>query len=331
MICLIKSTSIPVVFILLGAMSGCGFSGNRRVKIPVIPEAKYVGTKTCIEEKCHETRYDDIKISAHRKLFDDDRIDKPACELCHGPGSLHLESTGDPDLILIYRELKPKEAAEVCLTCHAQGSLYNWYNSRHYQNGVTCNTCHISHGSSDKIILRKPDPQICAECHDKVILSFAEKSNHPLQGVTATTEGDSSKQVKCLSCHKSHEKNDTQAKSLVRLTVCIECHRKYEGPFTYRHDKEPEGCLACHTKHGSPYKFLCRNEANKMCMNCHADTIHRQFTFSPLYKARKENKDNCMHCHTQIHGSENKGLVDVQTMGRPRFRFRPSQPPTQTQ
>jgi len=109
--------------------------------------AKYVGTDSCKE--CHPTEYDSFKkynkkahsftsIAALKKGLTDAELKKcyechttgygkeggfrseqetpnlrdAGCEVCHGPGSIHKESGGDPQYI------KGKLKAKDCEICH---------------------------------------------------------------------------------------------------------------------------------------------------------------------------------------------------------------------
>ncbi|HDJ28066.1 MAG TPA: hypothetical protein ENF28_02305 [Proteobacteria bacterium] len=112
-------------------------------KIAGIEEGnKYVGAEAC--GKCHQERYERWRASAHARAyqglvakqqqFDKDCIgchslayDRDGgfsdlkdisfyanvqCESCHGPGSMHVNSKGDPEKIVKTRD------AEICLECH---------------------------------------------------------------------------------------------------------------------------------------------------------------------------------------------------------------------
>jgi DmsE family decaheme c-type cytochrome len=291
-----------IIVIVSVTIWGCLGLFSRRVAVPRIKGAQYVGTQKCIEEKCHPQRMKDIADSVHHKLFEQDNINQPACELCHGKGSLHIASTGDPELILIYKEMSPKQASEVCLTCHATGALDKWYKSAHYQEDISCNDCHLSHGSSDKQILKAPDPEICYQCHSKIEQKFKLASSHKFE-----KQG-----FRCLNCHKSHEKYDTMGEENVRKGVCLECHEEYKAAFEYEHEPVKDDCLECHNAHGSEYPKLCNADIKNLCESCHPSIIHREFFIARSFpKAREKlQKGQCTACHKKVHGSKYRDLLD---------------------
>ena len=289
-----------VILAILVIVWGCVGLLNRRAEIPQIEGAHYVGTQKCIEEKCHPKRMEDIVASRHAPLFKQDTPDKPACELCHGKGSLHIEATDDPDLILIYREMSPKPASEVCLTCHATGAIDKWHNSAHYRAGVSCNECHLYHGSGDKQLLKAPDPEICYKCHAEEQQKFTLASTHRFK-----EQG-----FRCLNCHASHEQYDTLGKHNVRLKICLECHEEYRVPAEYEHAPVKKNCIACHAAHGSEYPKLCRADIKTLCESCHS-VIHRTFLLNRSFTdaEKKLNSGKCTACHKKVHGSKYQFLL----------------------
>ncbi len=307
--CLVWFVSTVILILFLGCLG--------KVTVPVIAGARYVGTKACVEGGCHEDRYNEIKAGVHGEFFEEDQVDTPGCELCHGPGSKHLKSEGDPELILIYSEIKPKEASEVCLACHAKDSAGSW-RSAHYENDVTCNTCHVSHSSGDETVLRKPVLKLCADCHSKVIEFFEKKYTHPLQGIMAE-EGDKESRapLNCVSCHKLHEKKDNSSGSVVNTSVCLECHVDRQGPFKFPHKVGEKSCLSCHANHGSNYASLCLDDIIPLCRGCHRRVFHRRGGLDR--GSSTGGNETCLSCHKYIHGSKTPYLGDFLRRSGPRW------------
>jgi hypothetical protein len=77
------------------------------------------------------------------------------CAACHGDGSRHVETEGDPQAI---RSFKGKPAAEVCVPCHQSPHVAEWKASRHAQVGVDCIDCHAVHTARDP-------GRSCKNCH----------------------------------------------------------------------------------------------------------------------------------------------------------------------
>ncbi len=305
---------ILVIAALLFIIWACSF----RAGVPRIDNAVYVGTKTCTEEKCHPKRIEDIVDSRHTEMFKQDSMEKPACELCHGKGSRHVASTKDPELILIYKNMPPKQISEVCLTCHTTGAVDKWFMSAHYQKDVSCNECHLSHGSSDKQLLKSPEPEICYKCHSEKQAEFELASTHKFKD----------KGFRCLNCHSSHEKNDTMGKHDIRVGACLGCHEDYGAAFEYSHKPVEENCLECHASHGSEYPQLSSTDIKILCKSCHS-TEHRLFLLARYFiDAEKMLKaDICVPCHKKIHGSKYRFLLNRKPpkIGRPEG-FKPPVP-----
>jgi DmsE family decaheme c-type cytochrome len=299
-----------VTTIALLIVWGCAGMIKSRAKVPQIEGAQYAGTRTCIEERCHPDCIDKIKNSRHAHLFEKDSLDKPACELCHGKASLHLASTGDPDLILIYKDMNPKQQSEVCLTCHSKGAMNKWYNSAHYQNDISCNECHLSHGTSDAQLLKAPEPEICYRCHPDKQQEFSLASTHKFE-----KQG-----FRCLNCHSSHEQHDTMGKKEVRVKICLKCHEKYNKKFEHEHKPVKEDCLGCHMAHGSEYPKLAVGDIRSMCNSCHSVT-HQIFLLNRFYVdgEKKLRAGKCLDCHKKVHGSKYDQLMSRKppTRGRP--------------
>src|SRR5262245_7358608 len=80
------------LFAIVIAVVACSSVRRSVVSLPMVPGAKYIGSKDC--EQCHEKIYRDFVASAdHARLMTPGpNALNVGCESCHGPGSLHVES-----------------------------------------------------------------------------------------------------------------------------------------------------------------------------------------------------------------------------------------------
>ena len=108
---------------------------------PLLPG--YAGTDTCVV--CHEPEDKSVTHSRHGQVKDPR---SPAatlgCESCHGPGQAHVDDDAKGK-IKKFKELKPAEVSETCLTCHNRGTHAGWEVSAHAARNLTCTTCHSVH------------------------------------------------------------------------------------------------------------------------------------------------------------------------------------------
>src|SRR6185436_16818341 len=117
---------------LITAVLSCTTVRRSVVTLPVVPGAKYVGSKEC--EQCHDKIYRGFVNSAdHARLMTPGpNALEVGCESCHGPCSLHVESGAEvkpPYLLTGGRPgANPRGPASVlpggrikenvCLDCH---------------------------------------------------------------------------------------------------------------------------------------------------------------------------------------------------------------------
>ena len=89
----------------------------------------YAGTDTCVT--CHDPEGQSITHSKHGQAKNPR---SPAatlgCESCHGPGQAHVDDDAKGH-IKKFKELKPAEVSETCLTCHNRGTHAGWEASTH--------------------------------------------------------------------------------------------------------------------------------------------------------------------------------------------------------
>ncbi|MCU0727550.1 MAG: cytochrome c3 family protein [Planctomycetes bacterium] len=243
--------------------------------------AVHVPGARCIE--CHPGFHPRMDRSGHRDLRGGDA----ACGTCHGPGSLHAASGGDPKKIVHPGRQSPPAVADSCNRCHGStAALARWTCSEHAKEGTSCVVCHDANGPEGKT-LRGSEFALCGSCHLDVKARFLLPNRHRV------AEG----RMGCTNCHDPHGNTGKVRDKDLRTRACLECHGEKGGPFLYDHGiKRTEGCVACHDPHGGPNRrMLAYPDTRSLCLSCHAETFH------DLGDAKYR---NCLSCHIEIHGSD---------------------------
>ncbi|MGO9087256.1 MAG: DmsE family decaheme c-type cytochrome [Terriglobales bacterium] len=298
--CLVWATAFALLSTfattLAAASKHSGSDAQTPATAPVLsaPGAKYVGSDQC--KICHADQARIMETTTHYRIFGADKqAGAEGCEVCHGPGSAHIDSAGDRSKISRLGEVKSGEVLGVCLNCHAERLNQMRFNrSQHASAGVTCVDCHRVHTSKARPLLVEKELDLCYGCHQETKSDFAKPFHHRVN------EG----LVQCNDCHNIHGTATVrQARTLPSGdAVCYKCHADKQGPFVYEHvPVKTEGCTTCHTPHGSTNPRLLKvSQVNMLCLQCHtfptvgpAGPVHNQ---SAKYQA-------CTMCHDQIHGS----------------------------
>jgi DmsE family decaheme c-type cytochrome len=246
-------------------------------------KSDFADPKLCVA--CHSEFHPQMARSGHAFLLKDG--DDHGCAACHGPGLLHAQSGGDPRKIILPTNQRPADADASCNACHLKGDkVQKWTCSEHQRQGVACIVCHDANAPQGKT-LRGPEFQLCGQCHLDVQAQFRLPSRHRV------AEG----RVSCSDCHDPHGNTDKVRDKDVRYRACLTCHQEKGGPFHFDHGiKRGEGCTACHDPHGSANRrMLTYSRVQPMCLQCHPETSH---------DLRDRRYDNCLSCHTEIHGSD---------------------------
>jgi predicted CXXCH cytochrome family protein len=157
---------------------------------------------------CHVTGFD-----ATTGTWKEDGV---TCAACHtDEGGQHPKTT-----------MSVNRTSSTCGKCHTDTrfALQSWQTSTHYQEGMTCSTCHDPHNASLKITIDLKDPtskdasRLCISCHAETSMNFPY-SIHAKQGVT------------CIDCHLEHPENtntdihkvpDHSFKASIK--TCTTCH-----------------------------------------------------------------------------------------------------------
>jgi len=163
---------------------------------------------------CHTTAYDPA--TAQWKEMG------VACEMCHGPGSVHAGSQDKKGTIVTFAGLDPARQAMICGRCHSYGrssdgrytfpagfvagdDLDKWFTlasdvpkeavnsqyndlrlggGKHLAAGTVCTTCHDPH-KPEPPSLRTKGNELCLQCHAGK-LAGAQHSEGTLKAVQCT-------------------------------------------------------------------------------------------------------------------------------------------------
>lgn len=227
------------------------------------------------------------------------------CEACHGPGDAHsgrVRRGQERSPILSFSDTYPASPAvenEPCLACHDRDVGFGWHDGPHGADEVACADCHTSHAPRDAVLQTATQPETCYGCHQLQRTETVKAFAHPF------FEG----KMDCAGCHAMH--SDTVATNLVSETLndtCYECHAEKRGPFLWEHAPVSEDCGACHAPHGSNHPGMLTQRGPFLCQSCHSQSGHPSIAqdadgLPANLPSQYLLGQNCMNCHTQVHGS----------------------------
>ena len=286
--------ALPSVVVLCAVafVGSCVTSGAARVEPPQIPGATYVGNEACAT--CHEEVAARASRARHGRLTVEQRTGTAGtCEGCHGPGSVHANSS-DPRDIWSFKRLDPEQQVAVCTRCHDGRAYAHFLSASHSANDMSCATCHPSH-PENSATPRAAQPELCYSCHANIRAKANLPSHHPIR------EG----RMQCTDCHNLHGPDAGESIGGRTNDRCTKCHREKEGPFTFEHAAVVEDCAACHDPHGTVVNNLLKKTEPYLCLGCH----HVHFQIKEHADVRATASQRCTQCHTAIHGSDLPSLV----------------------
>jgi predicted CXXCH cytochrome family protein len=216
--------------------------------------------KLCLQ--CHSDK-DAAHIKGH--------VHSPAvrdCLKCHDP---HASDNKN-------QLLKPTSGAtakeNLCLACHDKGVDVPKGGSRHAALDMGCETCHITHKTSDKgdresrYHLTKGSPALCVDCHDVKDAGLVKAhQNQPFE------------QSDCLTCHDPHQ---SRSPKLMQAFV----HAPFAGGAS--------SCSTCHQPPKDGKVVLTQASSKQLCLSCHSDKAEQ------IEKAKVQHpgaQGDCTDCH----------------------------------
>ena len=257
----------------------------------------YVGSDTCVT--CHDTEGKSLSKTEHARAANPRTpMAKQGCESCHGPGKAHVDADGDVSKIRVFPKLAPREASQVCMSCHNRGEHAYFQGSMHDSRNVSCVTCHSVHSpKSESAQLKKATQvELCAGCHRPQVLKMQRTAHMPLR------EG----KMECTSCHTPHGSTNLRLLKVGNYIneSCVSCHSEKRGPFLFEHPPGRESCVTCHDPHGSSNDRLLVAKVPMLCQRCHIGTRHPSTIYdsTQLASVRLVGR-SCVQCHENIHGS----------------------------
>lgn len=180
--------------------------------------ATYVGTQTCAT--CHEKEYKEFKTSTHSRISIDEQEGMEGiangCEMCHGPGSIHVDNGGGKDTMINIRK-----DPSTCFACHMDKKVQFSLPYRHpvLEGKMSCADCHNPHGTEVKPGSSTALDDIndtCFKCHQGKQGPFVFEHE-------ALRDG-------CVTCHQVH--GSVNDKMLVQRdnNLCLRCHAQVNFP-----------------------------------------------------------------------------------------------------
>jgi predicted CXXCH cytochrome family protein len=175
-----------------------------------VPGATYAGSKECVQ--CHADHTDHFAGSTHARLaLSDAKVGDTACEACHGPGSLHVQSGGKAGTII-----NPRKSPEACFQCHLdkRGEFSLPHTHPVLAGKVSCVDCHDVHkgnatrGTGASLANAT---ETCLKCHTNQAGPFI----YPHGAVRE--EG-------CTGCHNPHGTVNDKMLVARDANLCLRCH-----------------------------------------------------------------------------------------------------------
>jgi len=181
----------------------------------------------------------------------------------------------------------------LCSACHSDldeapgenGSVHAALKGKRGRAG--CLSCHDPHMSAERALLLETGPELCAGCHEELVLAATADTGH------APAAED------CTSCHQPHTSAQAGLLDVAAAELCRGCHDIEDADLSAAHlntDLDRLDCLTCHTPHGSGHpKLLAATLHPPILDGC--DTCHEGSANEVM-----ENGESslCLICHEDV-------------------------------
>ena len=184
-----------------------------------------------------------------------------------------------------------------CLSCHSDWQKYNMHGKDSAK--FYCESCHDSHKSYSKALLRKTVMDKCVKCHAADVMK-GEFKHRP------------AKNKSCLTCHPYHRINTTPVKA-VDATFCFKCHgelKTHADKAVSVHPPFLKNCTSCHDIHSAKRHFQLKETAPELCKGCHTDHFNK-INASKISHGALRRGESCLNCHNPHYSKEHKLLRNV--------------------
>ncbi|HWO57737.1 MAG TPA: cytochrome c3 family protein [bacterium] len=191
-------------------------------------------------------------------------------------------------------------AEKTCYDCHEEAKTRFKKKVQHEPVAKgDCEDCHLRHGFSNMLILKKDGKELCLECHtdfDTTVASGAHAHPAFAQGM-------------CNTCHEPHASDQ---KGLIRHldgdVVCLACHKQLADTSSASRQHPPfaeRACGQCHVPHTGPLDKLLNADQRSQCGVCHDNGgVQRAHDAKGINPAGLE----CSGCHDP-HRSSKPALI----------------------
>ena len=189
---------------------------RKALEVNTIEGATYVGSETC--GACHEKEAKEFRLSTHERIsipMEGSQVE--GCEMCHGPGSLHVDAGGGIGKFIV----NPKKDPTACFACHTDKKAEFRLPHHHpvLEGHMSCTNCHSAHGEEVKpwsATTLEDINEACFKCHKEQRGPFVWEHE-------ALREG-------CTSCHKVHGSVNDKMLIARDANLCLRCHTQANFP-----------------------------------------------------------------------------------------------------